>query len=466
MCCIALYGHTFLILHRTISLVSLPVTRALLTLPRSSSTMTFYSRVLCITARMPRPMPSLLFGPLRQTAHLKFSSKATSSASEIPSKEPGETNENVHHSAPIPGWEDLKSAPILTGHDISKVQLKPSGSHYEQLEKKRTSKNKLRRQQRRLKAVQLEEQQLSALPSAISTIPFVQSDVASSQEKEPKTAEDWSFLSGGDTRPIKDTAKEPKDQPTDSEALSKEPWRAQKAQMNKVKKSSGISTWSPVNRITHEEQHRLKKLRADDPDKWNIQALSKEFKISPEAIIRIIKSRYRSTDLRPSRLAKALQEEETIDADEWARLSEEEKEILQMIEQSDESSLARKGDEEPLDENDPFGDLETVDFDTVEDEPKTIERKWEERYEKIADFRQRNKEFEEERAKIRSDLWGWQPLKANRKRSPRRVQVEKPVEVEAEAAEPEDSVEENSDPTSAKSTFNWVLALQNKKKTP
>ncbi|KAJ2962465.1 hypothetical protein NQZ79_g2303 [Umbelopsis isabellina] len=50
--------------------------------------------------------------------------------------------------------------------------------------------------------------------------------------------------------------------------------------------------WQPRNRVSREVMDEMKRLSEMDPEKWNAKTLAVEFKKSPEAIRRILKSRY------------------------------------------------------------------------------------------------------------------------------------------------------------------------------
>ncbi|WFD04746.1 asparagine--tRNA ligase [Malassezia vespertilionis] len=50
--------------------------------------------------------------------------------------------------------------------------------------------------------------------------------------------------------------------------------------------------WSPMSKLSHEAQHGLRVLHDADPDRFNALVLSKRFRISPESVRRILKSRW------------------------------------------------------------------------------------------------------------------------------------------------------------------------------
>ena len=68
--------------------------------------------------------------------------------------------------------------------------------------------------------------------------------------------------------------------------------------------------WTPSTRLSHEAQHGLRLLHASDPERFSIPVLSRRFRISPESVRRILRSRWRpSTEAaaRQNRRAKLLQ---------------------------------------------------------------------------------------------------------------------------------------------------------------
>ncbi|WFD00336.1 asparagine--tRNA ligase [Malassezia yamatoensis] len=68
--------------------------------------------------------------------------------------------------------------------------------------------------------------------------------------------------------------------------------------------------WTPLKKLSQEAQHGLRLLHASDPERFNLDVLSKRFRISPESVRRILKSRWRpSTEAasRQNRRAKLLQ---------------------------------------------------------------------------------------------------------------------------------------------------------------
>lgn len=69
----------------------------------------------------------------------------------------------------------------------------------------------------------------------------------------------------------------------------KEGWRIQKEALNK-KFTEG---WAPRKRLSPDALEGIRQLHAQDPVKFSTAILAQEFKVSPEAIRRILKSKWR-----------------------------------------------------------------------------------------------------------------------------------------------------------------------------
>lgn len=68
--------------------------------------------------------------------------------------------------------------------------------------------------------------------------------------------------------------------------------------------------WTPATKLSHEAQHGLRLLHASNPERFSIEVLSRRFRVSPESVRRILKSRWRpSTEAasRQNRRAKLLE---------------------------------------------------------------------------------------------------------------------------------------------------------------
>lgn len=75
--------------------------------------------------------------------------------------------------------------------------------------------------------------------------------------------------------------------------LDREPWQVQKRALSKKFGSSG---WSPRKRLSPDSLEGIRALHAQYPDKYTTPVLADYFKVSPEAIRRILKSKWRPND--------------------------------------------------------------------------------------------------------------------------------------------------------------------------
>ena len=72
-----------------------------------------------------------------------------------------------------------------------------------------------------------------------------------------------------------------------------EDWQIQKAAL---KRKFGDKNWAPVKRLSPDAIEGVRTLHAQDARKYTTEALAEEFKVSPEAIRRILKSKWRPTE--------------------------------------------------------------------------------------------------------------------------------------------------------------------------
>ena len=73
----------------------------------------------------------------------------------------------------------------------------------------------------------------------------------------------------------------------------REPWQVQKAALSKKFGSSG---WLPRKRLSPDALDGIRRLHAEDPDTYDTATLAAQFEVSPEAIRRILKSKWRPTE--------------------------------------------------------------------------------------------------------------------------------------------------------------------------
>lgn len=72
-----------------------------------------------------------------------------------------------------------------------------------------------------------------------------------------------------------------------------QPWQIQKSALSK---KFGSSTWSPRKRLSPDSLEGIRALHAQYPDKYTTAELADQFKVSPDAIRRILKSKWRPND--------------------------------------------------------------------------------------------------------------------------------------------------------------------------
>jgi len=77
------------------------------------------------------------------------------------------------------------------------------------------------------------------------------------------------------------------------ERREREPWQIQKSAMSKKFGSSG---WSPRKRLSPDSLEGIRSLHVQYPDRYTTPVLAEQFKVSPEAIRRILKSKWRPND--------------------------------------------------------------------------------------------------------------------------------------------------------------------------
>jgi len=94
--------------------------------------------------------------------------------------------------------------------------------------------------------------------------------------------------------------------------------------------------WSPPRRLSREAMDGLRALHAHDPVTFSTPVLASKFKISPEAVARILKSKWKPSN---ERLAQIL-EKERIAKDKWLteqrtkELEERRKQWLEMVDKN------------------------------------------------------------------------------------------------------------------------------------
>ena len=80
---------------------------------------------------------------------------------------------------------------------------------------------------------------------------------------------------------------------TDKVPPSRQQWQLQK---DALKKKFGAEKWVPRKKLSPDALEGVRKLHAQDPEKYSTEALAAHFKVSPEAIRRILKSKWRPSE--------------------------------------------------------------------------------------------------------------------------------------------------------------------------
>ncbi|KIY00285.1 uncharacterized protein Z520_03970 [Fonsecaea multimorphosa CBS 102226] len=72
-----------------------------------------------------------------------------------------------------------------------------------------------------------------------------------------------------------------------------EPWQAQKATLSR---KFGDDGWNPRKKLSPDAMDGIRALHEEDPERWSTPLLAEHFRVSPEAIRRILKSKWRPRD--------------------------------------------------------------------------------------------------------------------------------------------------------------------------
>ncbi|EXJ72980.1 uncharacterized protein A1O5_04129 [Cladophialophora psammophila CBS 110553] len=72
-----------------------------------------------------------------------------------------------------------------------------------------------------------------------------------------------------------------------------EPWQVQK---DTLAKKFGDEGWNPRKKLSPDAMDGIRALHEEDPERWSTPVLADHFKVSPEAIRRILKSKWRPKD--------------------------------------------------------------------------------------------------------------------------------------------------------------------------
>lgn len=94
-----------------------------------------------------------------------------------------------------------------------------------------------------------------------------------------------------------------------------EPWRIQKEAL-KQKFADG---WSPRKKLPPDDLERIRHLHSQDPERYSTPVLSEHFKVSPEVIRRILKSKWRPT---PEQMEKRRENYKKRHSKIWSQMAE------------------------------------------------------------------------------------------------------------------------------------------------
>ncbi|KAK5196382.1 Required for respiratory growth protein 9 mitochondrial [Exophiala xenobiotica] len=72
-----------------------------------------------------------------------------------------------------------------------------------------------------------------------------------------------------------------------------EPWQTQK---DALQKKFGDAGWNPRKKLSPDTMEGIRALHAEDPERYSTPQLAEHFKVSPEAVRRILKSKWRATE--------------------------------------------------------------------------------------------------------------------------------------------------------------------------
>jgi hypothetical protein len=72
-----------------------------------------------------------------------------------------------------------------------------------------------------------------------------------------------------------------------------EPWQVQK---EALEKKFGDEGWNPRKKLSPDAMDGIRALHEQDPERWSTPVLAEHFKVSPEAIRRILKSKWKPKD--------------------------------------------------------------------------------------------------------------------------------------------------------------------------
>lgn len=90
-------------------------------------------------------------------------------------------------------------------------------------------------------------------------------------------------------------------------------------------KESFPDGWAPPRKLSREAMDGLRTLHAHDPEQFNLRMLSDKFKISPEAVRRILKSRWAPDEERRGEMMLKEREMRIARSKRWKEAEKEKK---------------------------------------------------------------------------------------------------------------------------------------------
>lgn len=171
--------------------------------------------------------------------------------------------------------------------------------------------------------------------------------------------------------------KEPKPLPTTPTFYPGEPrhpsielpaWSLRKAAVAKLMASTnadGSTHWKPTHKVPRATMEEMRRLAREDPMRWNMKTLSEMHDLSPEAVRRILKSKWQEKDEAPWEVASG----ERVDAEggmDMLEVDAEEMEREVRVPRGPGPRKLKRMEEEErrkkeLSEDDPFGDIDEMD---------------------------------------------------------------------------------------------------------
>lgn len=147
-------------------------------------------------------------------------------------------------------------------------------------------------------------------------------------------------------------------------------WSLRKAAHAKLSAESnpdGSTHWRPTRKLSQEKMHEMRQLASEDPGRYNMKTLSEMHDISPEAVRRILKSKWQEKDETEwEGLVGAGRPGDEKDDGRWMNALEVDAEEMVRSVKDGKGRLGVSREEEnknknKISEDDPFGDIDEID---------------------------------------------------------------------------------------------------------